>query len=76
MSDFSPNECTRKVAGLSPQLRLVLRGMALGQPTKQIADEMSLSITTVWTYRERVYSRLGVSNMAEAVRVAVVAKII
>jgi two-component system invasion response regulator UvrY len=76
MSDFSPKECVRKVDELSPQLRAVLRAMALGQPTKQIADEMQLSIETVKTYRERVYSRLGVNSMACAVRVAVVAKII
>jgi len=73
---FSPSECQKRVEELSPQLRLVLRGMALGQPTKQIADEMNLSVETVKTYRERVYSKLGVNSMALAVRVAVVAKVI
>lgn len=76
MSDFSPLDCKRRVDRLSPQLREVLMLMASGLATKQIADEMELSVDTVKTYRERVYSRLAVNNLATATRVAIHAELI
>lgn len=76
MSDITQTECRRLVEQLSPQLRSVLVLMASGLATKQIADEMALSQETVKTYRERVYSRLRVNNLASATRVAVYADLI
>lgn len=76
MTDFSQSECQRRVALLSPQLREVLKRMAQGLATKQIADELQLSITTVQVYRERLYSKLGVNNLALAIRIAVGAKLV
>jgi DNA-binding NarL/FixJ family response regulator len=71
MSDYSPGECKKRVDLLSPQMREVLRLMVQGLATKQIADTMGLSEPTVRTYRERVYSKLAVNNLALAIRVAV-----
>lgn len=70
MNEFSEKDCKERVARLSPQLREVLKRMAGGLATKQIADEMELSFETVKTYRERVYSRLSVSNLPTATLVA------
>lgn len=35
----------------------------------QIAKELALSVKTVSTYRTRLYSKLGVSNLPDLVRV-------
>ena len=56
---------------LPPQLREVLVRMAKGMATKQIAADMNISETTVNTYRERVYSKLRVTGLAQATVVAV-----
>lgn len=76
MSDFSPAECKKRVEQLSPQLREVLKRMATGLATKQIADELHLAVPTVYVYRERIYSKLQVNNLASATRVAIGAKMI
>lgn len=76
MSDFSPKECAAAVAKLSPRQRAVLRGMASGQCTKEIAGKLKLKENTVKTYRERIFCKLRVNGLAQAVRIAVVARII
>lgn len=73
MNQFSKSECCRRVEALPPYLRDVLRLLADGQPTKQIAANLGVTVPTVWVYRERIYSRLQVNNLATATRVAVVA---
>lgn len=69
-------ECRRRVEQLSPQLREVLRLMAEGQCTKEIAERMGVAQSTAAVYRERVYSRLAVNNVALATRVAVAAGVV
>lgn len=76
MNQFDPVECTERVAELPPSLRGVLVRMANGLPTKQIAAELELSESTVAVYRERIYSRLRVNNLAAATRVAVAAGVV
>lgn len=76
MSEFTETECKRRVADLPDYLRDVLRLMAGGRCTKEIAAELNLSPSTVYVYRERVYSRLAVNNLATATRVAVAAEIV
>jgi two-component system response regulator FixJ len=49
----------------------VLKGMAMGEPSKVTAYRLGLSVRTVEAYRGHVFGRLGVRGMAEAVRIAV-----
>ena len=60
-----------KVAELTSRQREVLKGMALGEPSKVTAHRLSLSVRTVEAYRGQLFGRLGVRGMAEAVRIAV-----
>ena len=66
-------DAKRKVEKLTPRQREVLKGVALGEPSKVTAHRLDLSVRTVEAYRAQLFSRLGVRGMAEAVRVAVMA---
>jgi two-component system, NarL family, invasion response regulator UvrY len=48
----------------------VLRMIASGKTVKQIADEISLSIKTVSTYRARILEKTGMKTTAELIRYA------
>lgn len=76
MSDFSPAECRKRVADLPEYLRETLRLMASGLAIKEIADTQRITASTAYIYRERVYSKLGVNNLALATRIAVGAKLV
>lgn len=52
---------------ISPREEEVLRLLADGYPYKQIADAMNVSMGTVRTYIERIYSKLHVHSRTEAV---------
>jgi two-component system response regulator FixJ len=62
-----------KVAALTSRQREVLKGVALGEPSKVTAHRLGLSVRTVEAYRSQLFGRLGVRGMAEAVRIAVMA---
>jgi two-component system response regulator FixJ len=62
-----------KVASLTKRQREVLKGMAIGEPSKVTAHRLDLSVRTVEAYRGHVFGRLGVRGMAEAVAIAVLA---
>jgi DNA-binding NarL/FixJ family response regulator len=49
----------------------VLRMMASGKTTTEVAGELSLSVKTVSTYRARILEKLKLKNSAEAIRYAV-----
>ena len=66
----------RSIEELPPYLREVLRRMAQGMATKQIAADLNISVSTVNVYRERVYSKLGVNGLAQATVVAVRGRLI
>lgn len=55
---------------LSEREKEVLRLVALGHTGKEIADQLSLSIKTVETYRERGMEKLGLRHRAALVRFA------
>ena len=46
----------------------ILRGMADGKTTAQIADEICLSAETVKWYRKKLFTKFDVSNAAELIR--------
>lgn len=76
MNDFSEKECSRRVEVLPDYLRDTLRLMASGLAIKEIADTQKITASTAYIYRERVYSKLGVNNLALATRIAVGAKLV
>jgi DNA-binding NarL/FixJ family response regulator len=55
---------------VTPRQREVLRLIADGQTTAEIAEELGLSVFTVKNYVERTFSRLGVYSRAGAVGLA------
>jgi DNA-binding NarL/FixJ family response regulator len=57
-------------ARLSPQELVVLRHVAEGLTSKEIAQQVGTSARTVETYLERIYHKLGARNRTEAVMVA------
>lgn len=76
MMDFNPSECKDRVQQLPEYLREVLKRLACGHPTKQIAAELDVTESTVRVYRERLYSKLGANNLATATRIAVSAGVV
>ncbi|MGI8908267.1 MAG: response regulator [Candidatus Sumerlaeaceae bacterium] len=54
----------------------VLRAVAGGKSMSQIADEMSLSVKTVSTYRTRILEKLHLSTTAEMIRYALEHKLV
>lgn len=55
---------------LSDREHLVLCRMASGKTVSQIADELSLSVKTISTYRARLLEKLQLANNAELMRYA------
>ena len=53
---------------LSPREREVLKLIALGYATKEIADLMAIGVKSVETYRSRASEKLGLKTRAEIVR--------
>lgn len=59
---------TDAVSPLTTTEKEILRAMALGKSTKDIASERFLSIYTVMTHRKNIFRKLGVNNAHEAIR--------
>ena len=55
---------------LSEREREILRGVARGTTNQRLADDLSLSVKTVESYRARVMKKLGLKDRADLVRVA------
>lgn len=55
---------------LTPRQREVLKGIAEGRSTKEIAFSLGLSVKTVETHRAQVMERLGIRDVAGLVRYA------
>jgi DNA-binding NarL/FixJ family response regulator len=56
---------------LSDREFLVLRLLAAGKPVSAIARELSLSVKTISTYRQRTLEKMGMANNAELIRYAI-----
>ena len=57
-------------AKLSDREMEVLQRIGSGQTVSQIADQLSLSVKTVSTYRARLLAKLQLANNAELIRYA------
>lgn len=75
MSDLTETECLRIAERLGRREREVLILMSTGLMTKEIAERLDISVSTVKVYRERIYSKLRVNGLAQAVRIAAVARL-
>jgi FixJ family two-component response regulator len=78
----APKERTDEMAAaaalvdtLSLRERQVLEALVAGQPNKVIAFDLGISVRTVEVHRSRMMDRLGVHEFAEAIRLAVLAKL-
>jgi RNA polymerase sigma factor (sigma-70 family) len=56
---------------LSEREREVLRLLAEGRRTKEIAERLGISPKTVETYRSRVMTKLGIDNLPGLVKFAI-----
>ena len=56
---------------LSDREYQVMRMLASGKTLKEIADELSLSIKTVGTYRSRILEKMGMEKNAELIHYAI-----
>jgi two-component system response regulator FixJ len=68
-------DAVRRVGTLSPRERDVLDALMAGRPNKLIAYQLGLSVRTVEVHRARMMERLGVRQLAEAVRLGVLVKL-
>ncbi len=59
-----------QIAALTLREREVLDGLACGYANKTIAHDLSISSRTVEVFRANVMAKLGVTNFADALRVA------
>ena len=64
------------LATLSPRQREVLRLIAEGKTTKQIAQVLEISVKTVETHRAQLMERLGIHDVAGLVRYAILVGLI
>lgn len=64
------------LATLSPRQREVLRLIAEGRTTKQIAQELEISVKTVETHRAQLMERLDIHDVAGLVRYAIIVGLI
>jgi len=67
-------EAAERLAALSPREREVLAALMAGHPNKVIAYDLGISVRTVEVHRARMMNRLGVRQLAEAIRLAVMAR--
>lgn len=61
---------------LTPAERNILKEIALGKTTKEIAEEKHLSFHTVNSHRKNIFRKLGVNNVHEATKYAMKAGIV
>jgi two-component system response regulator FixJ len=66
----------KRIAELSPRERQVLDALVAGNPNKVIAYDLGISVRTVEVHRARMMERLRVRQLAEAIRLAVMAQLV
>nr|WP_302829161.1 response regulator transcription factor [uncultured Bacteroides sp.] len=75
-SASSPTHPAIKDDLLTPAERSILKEIALGKTTKEIAAERNLSFHTVNSHRKNIFRKLGVNNAHEATKYAMKAGIV
>jgi two-component system response regulator FixJ len=73
--DNEIEDAARRIALLSPREGEVLDGLLAGRPNKLIAYQLGISVRTVEVHRARMMERLGLRQLAEAIRLAVLARL-
>lgn len=68
--EYKPEYKLNNIAQLSNREKEVLKLIANGLVSKQIADKLFISVNTVNTHRQHIIEKLNVSNTAEAIRYA------
>ena len=68
--DIEPETSSSPVEDLSPRELQVLRLVAEGKTSKEIAELLSLGLQTVRSYRKTMMKKLGVNNVAGLTQVA------
>jgi two-component system response regulator FixJ len=68
-------DAARRIATLSPREREVLDGLLAGRPNKLIAFDLGISVRTVEVHRARMMERLGLHQLAEVIRLGVMARL-
>lgn len=68
------NEATVRLGALTPRERDVLGGLAQGLPNKTIAYDLGISPRTVEIHRANLMTKLEVSSLSEALRIAFAAE--
>jgi len=61
---------------LTASEKVILKEIALGKTTKEIAAEKNLSFHTINSHRKNIFRKLGVNNAHEATRYAMRAGIV
>lgn len=70
---YTPRECRELVQRLTPRQVSVLKKVAEGKTSKQLAAELHLSQNYVTNIRFVIYRVMGVASNVEASRVALMA---
>ena len=70
VSDYLKNKSTAAYDGLTPREGEVLRLIADGLTNRQIASDLSISVTTVQTHRAHVMEKLNLHSQAELIKYA------
>jgi two-component system response regulator FixJ len=68
-------DATRRLDVLSPRERQVLEGLIDGRSNKVIAHQLGLSVRTIEVHRARMMERLGIRQLAEALRLGIMARL-
>jgi two-component system, LuxR family, response regulator FixJ len=75
IGDREAELAAQRIATLSPREREVLNALLAGRPNKLIAFDLNISVRTVEVHRARMMERLGTKQFADAIRLAVMAKL-
>jgi two-component system response regulator FixJ len=68
-------DAIQRIATLSPREREVLDELLAGRPNKLIAYDLGISVRTVEVHRARMMGRLGMRQLAEVIRLGVMARL-
>ena len=71
----SVDEPRRRLPALTRREQEVLRLVASGQTSKEVATELNLGVETIRTYRKTLMRKLGAANVASLTRIAMEAEL-